>query len=298
MYRNLLDAKIDIGTVIHNNIINKIKEIFSNEYNIFLIGASMDDQSSMRKQLHNLLGNSKKLQIRYPEDIFIDQMYQDTYDLLSLENLLASSVDAVVMFIESPGSIAELGAFSNHMKLNDKLIVYVNKNYQKEDSFINLGPIKFLSNKTKSKVTWISYDKPLNEDDRFYQKLLSDLRELKKDSTIELDLNNPFVSERFVLSLLYTFDSCSRKEIIDIVKNIGHIDDMNKDEVERYITVLDSSIGILYHNQDIYKEFNEFYINKQGIKRLQNEMNQKFIIQNLDNLRLKMLNLQLRKFWG
>jgi hypothetical protein len=298
MYRDLLSAKIDIGTKVHNNISHKIKEIFSNEYNIFLIGASTDNQLSMRSKLHDILKKNNKIQVRYPEDIFIDQMYHRTYDLLSLENLLASSVDAVVMFIESPGSIAELGAFSNHTELNNKLIVYVNKIYQNEDSFINLGPIKYLINNTKSKVSWISYETALNDNQKFYHNLLDEIRKNRSDSSLILDLNNPLVSEKFILSLLYTFDSCSRKEIIEIVKNIGTIDEMNKLEVENYITVLDSALGILYHNQDIYKDGNEYYISENGIGRLRKQMSQKFIIQNLDNLRLKMINLQLRKFWG
>lgn len=290
--------KIDTGLQIYHKSIDKIKEIFTSEYNIFLVGASTENAESIRAQIFKLLENKKKINVRFPEEIFDEQMYQDNYDLLSLENLLANSVDAVVMCIESPGSIAELGAFSNHDRLNNKLIVYMDNKHQNAESFINLGPIKFLKNKTRSNVFWINYDERIeNTDDDFYFNLLKTIRKIKKDnSNLTIDLTNPFVAMRYILSLLYTLESCTRKDFIEIVKNVGLDINKQKDVVEEYITLIDSSIGILMSNEEIYKSFDKYFLTVKGKNRLQDELGSKYIHSFLDNIRLKMLNLQLRKY--
>jgi hypothetical protein len=299
MKKSLLDYKIELGIMIFSKSIAKYQEIFGSEYNIFLVGASTENAKSIRAQLYELLKLKRKVNVRFPEDIFDEQIYQDKYDLLSLENLLANSVDAVVMCVESPGSFAELGAFTNHNGLNNKLIVYMDKKYQKEDSFINLGPIKFLIKKTRSKVVWINYDRGIdNSDEVFYQNLLSSLKKIKKQNEkIKIDLTNPFVTMRFILSLLYTLERCSRGEFIDIVKQLGAFDNKEKKDIEEYITLVDSSIGILISNGEIYKDIDKYYLTEIGIQRLKRELGAKYIHSFLDNLRLKMLNLQYRKYW-
>jgi len=42
-------------------------------------------------------------------------------DLLTLENLLADSVNTVVILLQSPGTFTELGAFTNYEKLTEML---------------------------------------------------------------------------------------------------------------------------------------------------------------------------------
>lgn len=298
MYKNSNQVRMDISLKIYSNIIKLIHDIFSKEYNIFLIGASLDDLGSMRSKLNRLLSDKSKIKLHYPEKIFIDQIFQKEYDMLSLENLLASSVDAVVMCVESAGSIAELGAFSNHEKLSNKLIVLMNKEYENKESFINLGPIKYLKNKTKSEVIWIDYDKEIDNPESFYLKLMERLKKIKKESSLLLDFNNPLVIEKYLLALLYALECCSRKELVQFLKNIGTYYDKKEGEIQKYITILDSSLGLLSSNKEIYLESKEFYLSIAGKQRLEREFGKKFIYQNMDNYRLKVLNYELRKFWG
>ncbi len=65
-------------------------------------------------------------------------------ELFTFERHLASLSSAIVIFVESAGSIAELGAFSQLDGVKDKLIVFLQTQHYETDSFINLGPIKFL----------------------------------------------------------------------------------------------------------------------------------------------------------
>lgn len=67
-------------------------------------------------------------------------------DLISFERDLAELASVVVLFVESPGSIAELGAFSVVDQIAKKLLVFIRDKSYQQDSFISLGPIKYLQN--------------------------------------------------------------------------------------------------------------------------------------------------------
>jgi hypothetical protein len=74
----------------------------------------------------------------------------DTYsDLLLFEMDLGYLTSAVLVFLESPGSIAELGAFSQIPSLSERLIVVVTDNHHPQKSFISLGPIRSIKETKK-----------------------------------------------------------------------------------------------------------------------------------------------------
>jgi hypothetical protein len=81
--------------------------------------------------------------VRLAEDIgrWLDQ---GTFaDLLEVEEYVADLADLIVLSVESPGSIAELGAFSALERVRPKLLAIVNKRF-KEPSFISDGPVRRL----------------------------------------------------------------------------------------------------------------------------------------------------------
>ena len=63
-------------------------------------------------------------------------------DLLLFEKDLGYLTSAVLVFLESPGSIAELGAFSQIDSLSERLIIVVSDDYHPKKYFISLGPIR------------------------------------------------------------------------------------------------------------------------------------------------------------
>jgi hypothetical protein len=76
---------------------------------------------------------------------FNDWMYDGVYsELFSFERDLASLSSAIVLFLESAGSIAELGAFSQQDGVKQKLLIFLRTEHYQQDSFIKLGPIKYL----------------------------------------------------------------------------------------------------------------------------------------------------------
>ncbi len=92
---------------------------------VFLVGASPSAASSLRDQVRADLAGRRRVpefDIYYPEDLFEELLRggEAGADLLELENQLAENVHAVVILLESPGAIAELGAFANHDRLKDR----------------------------------------------------------------------------------------------------------------------------------------------------------------------------------
>lgn len=64
-------------------------------------------------------------------------------DLLELEKYIAAVVQAVILIVESPGSMCELGAFVMVEEISDKLIVVLQGKYKNSPSFITDGAIKY-----------------------------------------------------------------------------------------------------------------------------------------------------------
>lgn len=76
-------------------------------------------------------------------------------DLLSFEEDVCALVDSVVVFLESPGAIAEFGALIKNKDIAPKLFVVVNKEFA-EDSFIGYGLIKYLKHSHTKNINIIS----------------------------------------------------------------------------------------------------------------------------------------------
>ena len=112
--------------------------------------------ASAREHIYNyLLANHTNLfsRVRWAEDI------KDWFDpeslygnLIDFENDVAELADAVVIFIESHGAIAELGSFCQIDTIASKLLVFVQETYHRDGSFIDLGPVSFLESKNNHSV--------------------------------------------------------------------------------------------------------------------------------------------------
>ena len=79
-------------------------------------------------------------------------------DLLEVENHIADLSSATVLFVESPGSIAELGAFAVSDNLRRKTLVILNDSHFTERSFIGDGPVRRLQNENKHHVLRYRWD--------------------------------------------------------------------------------------------------------------------------------------------
>lgn len=170
------------------------------------------------------------------DDIFIvlsERLWEDSFDsnidLLTFEEFLAEVSDAIILFVESPGSFCELGAFAYAEKLfSDKLIIVIDEKYKDDKSFIITGPTA-KAKKDGAKVIYA----PL-----FGTGLLSsaDIRRIVDEKSTEFASKsspsnkrhpnkdeasisvNTFILE--LLELIKIVQPISRKDLIDIYKEV------------------------------------------------------------------------------
>lgn len=117
---------------------------------IFLCGGPTDVRSprpiSVRDAIQRELVKHRDIdgRIRIAED-YKDWAHDAIYrDLISFERHLAELSSVIVLVLESPGSIAELGLFSIIDEFQKKLLIFIETNHYQSDSFIRLGPIDYL----------------------------------------------------------------------------------------------------------------------------------------------------------
>ena len=277
-------------------ISNKIKDeiykpAFSFKTTVFLCGADITQKDKIRYKIANALKWEYWYDIIYPEDIFDELLYSSkTKDLLSLEGLLADSVDAIVLIPESPGSFAELGAFANDEKLRKKLICIVDKKYKKDKSFINQGPLKLVKKANPSGLVFIDANDVENEID----KLISSLRKMKKVS-VKSDAKISLLQlENFLLPSIYLLEPVSKDTLVQLVATASQ-DEKNAFQTSTTaLTILIKKKQIQMTNEG-YKltklgleNFFAFQKTKTRIKRQDEKIE-------IDNLRLEILNLKNRK---
>ncbi|XQK49223.1 retron St85 family effector protein [Escherichia coli] len=111
-----------------------------NKVTVFLCGGDLNDPFFCRNKVKRVLETHPKIEIFYPEELFDELLYgQGQHSLLSLENILADSVDVIIIIPESPGSFAELGAFSNNEKLCKKMICLQDDKFKLKKAFLIMG---------------------------------------------------------------------------------------------------------------------------------------------------------------
>jgi hypothetical protein len=276
----------------------KIKDNFFNPVNtykttVFLCGADIKQSDKIRAKIAQALNDKKHsylFDVIYPEDIFDDLLYSSqSKDLLSLENLLADSVDAVVIIPESPGSFTELGAFANNEQLRRKIICVLDKQYKKKKSFINQGPVRLIKDVDKERVLFIDTN-DIDAEVYKLRRVLLHLKELSKKSANNLNL---LQVDTFLLPAIYLLEPVSRSILSKIVSYATN-DSFNSYQMtvtaltalskKRYVELT----GLGYKLTGFGVE--SFFNLRRPRKRLkiQSETN------SLDEIRLDILNLRLR----
>lgn len=119
---------------------------------IFLCGGTIDESHhqtflSVRHYVyHYIQKNDPELFQKIVLAEHVNRWFRDSEykDLLELETDLAGLVAVIPLFLESAGSIAELGSFVYQKEIREKLLVIIESQYLEQTSFIKLGPLKKL----------------------------------------------------------------------------------------------------------------------------------------------------------
>jgi hypothetical protein len=277
---------------------------------VFLCGKSLDDTTSLRHKIANQFKNELALLLRYtlvfPEDIFEELLSGPFHkDLLTLENLLADSVDVIVLIPESAGSIAELGAFANHERLRQKLVCVQEERYRKEKSFINYGPVRLLRDLHVGKVVDVDAADIPQAIDRI-KKGIAAIR--KTPGTAATATVNAINADRFLLPCVYLFEPVDFDTLQELVR---HASNFSAEESAAIVTaglsvlrkherVIRTPDGCNFTNGRAIKTAEGFRLTENGMLQFR-QMNARgrwghyFNISALDEMRVDLLTLMYRK---
>lgn len=93
------------------------------------------------------------------EEITSGYSFPDHYDnILDFETDLAQIVELIVLFSESEGSLAELGAFAMIDEIAQRLFVIVRQKHWEAQSFVRLGPLRRIERKYDREYIFVIED--------------------------------------------------------------------------------------------------------------------------------------------
>lgn len=191
--------------------------------------------------------------LRVAEDIqdwFRGGMYSD---LVTFEEHLAGLSSVILLVVESPGSIAELGAFAVTSAISKRLVVVVDEHHFEEDSFIRLGPINRLEHDTSRKVLvhdWHQVDM-LGRKSPAYEKLIPDISQIidevrdllrAQEGEQVFRLGEPGHTMILICELCDLFGALSHQEIVKYAQMADS--SVTSNSIDQYIFLLEKC-GIL-----------------------------------------------------
>lgn len=172
---------------------------------------------------------------------FKDWIHDSVYkDLLDFENDIAHISSVIVIILESPGALAELGLFVRNHSLNKKLIIFVNDEHYNAESFISLGPLRYLEAIEKRNVCaypWdlTNIDESLKESlPEMHEDLLSTMSDL--DNSEAFDIKNDGHISFVIYEFIRLFKALKLSEIELYSKEIGI--PLKRDKVKRLLFLL------------------------------------------------------------
>jgi len=223
-----MKSLIDIVRIIHDDVYARMDD---DSINVFLCGTKDQDGRSFRNRLQYLLKDNPKLNVIYPEWLFPSLMKQPDKDLLSLEQYLADNVDVIVIPLEGPGAICELGAFASSINLIPKIIVLNDMAYKRSRSFIAQGPIRLIRNRNADNVFYYSQD----QQDKALKDVSTRLANLRRQR-VPKDVTNLFNLYRFIALLLTVLQPITKKYLEEVLLALNL--DINRDFIDPSIEIL------------------------------------------------------------
>lgn len=225
---------------------------------IFLCGGPTDIESalpvSIRDAIYRELARYDALEkrIRVAEH-YKDWAHESIYrDLVSFERHLAELSSVIVLVLESPGSIAELGLFSIVEEFQAKLLVFIETEHYKSSSFIKLGPVDFLekihSNSAECHRWTVKEGRSLQFDPKAAQELQPELAEAVITRATKLMPEHHFRPESWLDTALLLCDFlnlCSAltlREIRGLLEKLAN--PKTESEIKQFLFILER-VGLI-----------------------------------------------------
>jgi hypothetical protein len=187
-----------------------------------------------------------------------DWMMEGVYkEIFTLESNIAALASVIVIFVESPGAIAELGAFALLDGVADKLVVFLSEEHNKPNSFICLGPVGHLKEKHGVQPYIYPWEIPKHGDltEEQQKQLAGCIHEMRDDLKSELakkrsdrsfDPGRPRDQMLVICDLVNRLLCLTLTEIVDLLRSAGI--NLQQGEVRKLVFVL-TKLGYLVAKQ-------------------------------------------------
>lgn len=213
---------LEIATELYERV---LPLFWSWEKPVFLAGGPPGRPEFLRDSLRNALTGwqyGEAYDFYYPEEIFEDILWRRSRDdLLTVENFLARIVHAVVLVIEGPGAICELGAFANHPQLRTKLIAIVDDKYRHKSSFIMRGPIDSLRRENRGHVVYYTSTDIREPSAELIGRVRTGLRSIKSAEKVKREISNPITAQLLALAVAFCIDGVRENDIAAIFAHVS-----------------------------------------------------------------------------
>lgn len=123
---------------------------------VFVCGPGLSSgRIDIRNMAREHLESLPNVEAIYGEEIESKYSYKNrNTDLQTLEASFAHDVDFTLLILESPGSIAELGTFTQLRDIRDRLVVLVPNSFFRAESYIARGPLSLLAKRNPQNVIY------------------------------------------------------------------------------------------------------------------------------------------------
>lgn len=226
----------DPRTIILNSIsISEARIEFSKQPIVLLCGGAVpvknnpdDPDPPIKSFRHALSKSDSRYEFFRPEERVSWQNDGIFKNLMDYEADLAGICSLVVIVLESPGSIAELGAFSQLKDLSKKIIVINSSDFDESTSFINLGILRLISEKHPSSIKSYPWSIPrLNENPLIPMHVVEDairdiseeLDELPKSQTFKAEKNSHIIA--LIYEIINIFVALKEVEIHEYLEKLS-----------------------------------------------------------------------------
>jgi len=255
---------------------------------VFLCGGELLNSQNARSKMAEIFSKHQRYELLYPEDMFDDLLAgQGQHSLMKLETILADSVDSIVLFPESPGSFAELGAFSNNENLARKMVVVSNIKFKSDKSFINYGPNRLIKSSKTGKVLNISYTHLSDDEEKhkIYRRINDHITNIRKIHPVEKNVTNILETEHFILPCIYLLDSVNNLNLFKLMKFATSQDESLCQIATR------SALGRLAQKRFITKASSGYQVTSIGAEYVRST----FKSIHLDQARIELMNAENRR---
>lgn len=204
---------------------------------IFVCGGETDTPPEVIKSRRDALmricmtGDFTRFSFMKAEDVNVFAPKENYKDLLRFEADIAQISGLILLFTESAGSFAELGAFSMEAEITKRLLVIIDDKYYGEDSFIKWGPISYLENTHGDEAVYVldragvgmAADGRASDIDvelfgpRIFEAIRQRMETAKGHSTFDPTRAGHIV--RFVTGLLQDYGALTDNEILLILES-------------------------------------------------------------------------------